>query len=104
MVQDYQVVNKSVVTTAGGADRPLHGWLCIGAVKIVYSIVISIVDSNNAVVTNICTWNVFFLYINHGSGNKAKYLLEQLNRKSHGTFFFFFSSLFFPQFPASGVS
>ena len=62
MVQDYQVVNKSVVTTAGGADRSsLHGWLCIGAVKIIYSVVISIVYSNNAVVTNICTWNVFFM-------------------------------------------
>ena len=62
MVQGYQVVNKSVVTTAGGADRPsLHRWLCIGAVKIIYSIVISIVYSNNAVVTNICTWNVFFI-------------------------------------------
>ena len=51
MVQDYQVVNRSVVTTAGSADRPLHGWLCIGAVKIIYSIVISIVYSNNAVAT-----------------------------------------------------
>ena len=59
MVQDYHVVNKSVVTTAGGADRPLHGWLYIGAVKIIYSIVISLVYSNNAVVTNICTWNDF---------------------------------------------
>ena len=64
MVQAYQVVNKSVVTTAGGADRPLHGWLCIGAVKIIYSIVISIVYSNNAVATIIIIivlGTIFFL-------------------------------------------